>query len=159
MNWRMLPRVAALIVGPTLLPATASAQTVTVSVPASVTFNVTNVGADTVGSPAPTRVSFSGLLLLNVLRISIKADAPTFTPPTPSPQSIPSSNVRWTVSNSSGGSGSNGTVSSAAWTQLFQSAFLATNGRVDVTWRLGAPGGGIRAGSHTVTIRYKLEAM
>ena len=155
----MLPGVAALIAASALVPAAASAQTVTVSVPASVTFNVTNVGVDTVGSPAPTRVSFSGLLLLNVLRISIKADAPTFTPPSPSPTSIPSSNVRWTVSNASGGSGSNGTVRSAAWTQLFQSALLAPTGRVDVTWRLAAPGGGIRAGSHTVTIRYKLEAM
>jgi hypothetical protein len=154
----MLPVLAALIAASALLPAAASAQVVTVSVPASVTFNVTNVGVDTVGSPAPTRVSFSGLLLLNVLRISVKADAPAFTPPSPSP-GIPSSNVRWTTSNQSGGTGSNGSASSASWAQLFQSAFLATTGRVDVTWRLAAPGGGIRAGSHTLTIRYKLEAM
>jgi hypothetical protein len=141
-----------------LMPRAASAQTVTVSVPAAVTFNVTNVGVDTVGSPAPTRVSFSGVLLLSVLRISIKADAPGFTPPSPS-TAIASSNVRWTTSNASGGSGSNGSVSSAVWTQLFQSTLLATTGRVDVTWTLAAPGGGIRAGSHTLTIRYKLEAM
>jgi hypothetical protein len=141
-----------------LLPAAAPAQTVTVTVPPSVTFNVTNVGVDTLGNPAPVRVSFSGVLLLNVLRISIKADAPGFTPPSPS-TAIPSSNVRWTTSNASGGAGSNGSVSSAVWTQLFQSTLLATSGRVDVTFRLGAPGGGIRAGTHTLTLRYKLEAM
>ena len=158
MNARALVEVVALVALFMILPASLSAQTVTVSVPASVTFNVTNVGADTIGSPAPTRVTFSGVLLLNVLRVSIKADAPAFTPPSPS-LAIPSSNVRWTTANSSGGTGSNGSVSSAAWTQLFQSALLATSGRVDVTWTLAAPGGGIRAGSHTVTILYKFEAM
>jgi hypothetical protein len=153
-----LPTVAALVALIVLIPAGARAQTVTVSVPASVTFNVTNVGVDTAGSPAPTRVTFSGLLALNTLRISIKADAAAFTPPSPS-SGIPASNVRWTTSNSSGGTGSNGSVSSAVWTQLFQSALLATSGGVDVTWTLGAPGGGIRAGNHTLTIRYKFEAM
>ena len=95
---------------------------------------------------------------LSTLRISIKADSSTFTPPSPSLE-IPAANVRWTTSNASGGSGANGTVSSSAWGQLFQSALLATSGGVDVTWTLGAPGGGIRAGSHTLTIRYKLEAI
>jgi hypothetical protein len=124
----------------------------------AVAFNVTNVSVETVGNPAPVRVSVSTFLLLTSVRISVKADAPAFTPPTPSP-SIPASNVRWTVSNSSGGTGSNGTVSSAAWTQLFQTGGLVSGGgRVDVTSRLGAPGGGIRAGSHTLTIRYKVEA-
>jgi uncharacterized membrane protein YgcG len=155
---RTLLVAPALVAAFMLLPRTACAQTVTMSVPAAVTFNVTNVAVDTIGNPAPVRVSVSGLLLLTSVRISIKADASAFTPPSPS-LSIPASRVRWTVSNASGGTGSNGSVSSTAWTQLFQSGgLLSGGGRVDVTWRLGAPGGGIRAGSHTLTIRYKVEA-
>ena len=142
-------------------PAAATAQElVTVTVPANVSFSVTNVASDTVGSPSAARVSFSGLIVfpLRVLRISVTAGAASFTPPSAS-LAIPASNVRWTTSNASGGSGSNGTLSSAAWTQIFQSSLLATSGRVDLTWTLGAPGGGIRAGTHTLTVRYKFESM
>jgi hypothetical protein len=143
------------------LPAGAAAQEmVTISVPASISFGVTNVAVDTVANPSQARVSFSGLVVLplRVLRVSVRADAAAFTPPSPS-TGIPSANVRWTTSNASGGTGSNGALSSAAWTQIFQSSALVTSGHVDLTFTLGAPGGGIRAGNHTLTIRYKFESM
>jgi len=141
------------------LPRTASAQTVTVTVPASITFTVSNVTVNTVGSPADARVGFSGALLpLRPIRISVKADAASFTSPSPG-VAIPASKVRWTTANASGGTGSNGTVSATVWTQLFQSNVLVSSGRVDVTFILDAPGGGIRAGSHTLTIRYKIESI
>lgn len=154
-------RAVCIVMVAAVYPAVATAQElVTVTVPANVSFSVTNVATDTVGNPSAARVSFSGLVVLplRVLRISVTADAVSFTPPSAS-LAIPASKVRWTTSNASGGSGSNGTLSSAAWTQIFQSSLLATSGRVDMTWTLGAPGGGIRAGTHTLTVRYKFESM
>jgi len=34
-----------------------------------------------------------------------------------------------------------------------------TSGRVDLGWPLAAPGSGIRAGTHQLTIRWKVESI
>lgn len=141
-----------------LAPAIEAADSVRITLPAAVSFAVTNVGNSTVGTPNPSAVSFSSLNVLatNVLRISVKADA-DFTPP--SGTAIPASKISWTTSSATNGTGSNGTLSTSTYTQLFQSNLTKKSGSVNVTWTLGAPGTGIRAGSHVLTLRWKLESV
>lgn len=134
-----------------------SAESVRITIPAAIGFAVTNVGVATVGSPSAATVSFASLSVLNgrVLRISIKADS-NFVPP--SGTAIPASNVSWTTSSSTNGTGSGGVLSTSAYGQLFQSGNNKTAGNVKVTFTLSAPGAAIRAGNHTLTVRWKLES-
>jgi hypothetical protein len=144
-----------------MMAASATAQgAVTITVPASVSFTVPNVTVATTGSPTAARVSFNTLVVAptQVLRISVRADAANFSSPSAG-TAIPATKLTWTTSNTSGGTGSSGTLTSSSYTTLFQSSPLQLSGSVDVTWVLGPPGGGIRAGSHTLTVRYRLEAL
>lgn len=137
----------------------AAQETVTVTVPVAVGFQVTDVSVSTPGSPAPTIVSYSDAQLVagNALRISVKAESADFTPP--SGTAIPASKVSWSASNAQGGAGSGGTLSDTTWGQVFQSAASPSSGGVDLTWTIAAPGAGIRAGSHHLTVRWKLESV
>jgi hypothetical protein len=134
-------------------------ETVSIAVPAAVSFPVTDVSRNTAGSPSTTSVTFSNAALNpgKALRVSVQADAAAFMPPNGS--SIPASNVSWTTVGASGGIGSNGTLSSSSYALVFQSDPSPTSGHVDLAWTLAAPGSGIRAGIHQLTIRWKLESI
>ena len=134
------------------------AESVKITVPAAVSFAVTRVGNNTTGTPTPTTVSFTQLTVTagHTLRISVKADN-DFTPP--SGTAIPASKISWVTSSPSNGTGTNGTLSKTVYGQLFQSTVSKTSGSVAVTWTLGAPGAGIRSGSHVLTLRWKLESI
>jgi hypothetical protein len=134
-----------------------AAETVSISIPAAVGFAVTNVSNATAGSPASGTVTFSSLNTTgsHVLRISVKADS-NFVPP--GGTAIPASKVSWTTTGASNGTGSNGVLSTSTYGQLFQSSSGKKSGSVNVSWSLAAPGTGIRAGIHTLTVRWKLES-
>ena len=138
---------------------TAEAQeTVRVTVPSTATFNVTNVTMTT--EALPVRVSFDTLIVLpgRGLRVSVKADSANFTRPVASGLSIPATKVSWTASNASGGTGAGGSLNSSSYTTMFEGTAGQLWGGVDLAWKLAAPGGGIRSGSHSLVVRYKLEA-
>ncbi len=153
-------RAAVLIAVLTLrtTPAASFADTVKVTVPTSLAFAVHNVTASTTGSPNPLTMSFSSLSVLagHSLRVSLKADA-DFTPP--SGAAIPASNLSWTISSATNGAGSAGTLSKTVYTQAYQSTVGKTTGSVGLQWILAAPGTGIRAGVHTLTLRWKFESV
>lgn len=134
-------------------------QVVLISLPASVGFNVTDVGQPASGNPDPTTISFTivNLALFHVLRVSVKADA-DFVPP--SGAAIPASRVSWTTSNASQATGSSGTMSTAAFAEVFETGSgVVGAGSVDVHWTLAAPGPSIRAGAHVATVRWRLESV
>lgn len=137
---------------------TATSETVKVTLPAALSFAVTNIGAATAASPNPTTISYAQLTVNtgHALRISVKADA-DFTPP--GGPAIPASLVSWTTSAASNGVGSNGTLSAVAYGQVFETTLTKKSGNVDVAWTLAAPGAGVRAGNHVLTMRWKLEAI
>jgi hypothetical protein len=140
--------------------ASATAQeTVSIAVPPAVGFSVTDVSASTPGSPSPATISFSNASLNSgkSLRISVQADASAFTPPSGS--SIPASKVSWTTLGAAGGVGMNGTLSATSYTLVFQSNPSPSSGHADLEWTLAAPGGGVRAGLHQLTVRWKLESI
>jgi hypothetical protein len=137
----------------------AAQQVVLISLPSSVGFNVTDVSQPTIGGPNPTTVSFTivNLALFHVLRVSVKADA-DFVPP--GGAAIPASRVSWTTTNANQAAGSNGTLSTAAFTEVFETGSgVLGSGGVDVRWTLAAPGATIRAGTHVATIRWRLESV
>jgi len=136
-----------------------AADTVRISIPAAIGFAVTNVGVATPGNPGATTVSFSSLSVPTgrVLRISVKADS-NFVPP--GGAAIPASKVSWTTSGATNGVGTSGVLSTSAYVQLFEGASgNKKTGSVDVTWTLAAPGVPLRAGIHTLTVRWKLESI
>ena len=145
-----------------LLASVASAgaqETVLISVPMAVTFTVSNVSVSTAGAPSTTTVSFLNAILIpgKAIRVSVQSDAAAFS--APSGASIPASNVSWNSLGAAGGIGSNGTLSSSSYALVFQGDSLRTSGQVDLGWTLAAPGSGIRAGAHQLTIRWKIESI
>ena len=137
---------------PQLLP-----ETVRITVPALVTFDVPNVTLSTDATSGVATVSFN-LAVLNLgrgVRISVKADGDLTPPGGPA---IPASNISWQTSNVSGGVGTNGVLSKTTYTQVFQGNVLTTSGRVDLTWRMSAPGTAVRAGTHQVLLRWRIES-
>jgi len=53
----------------------------------------------------------------------------------------------------------NGALSTAAYTQVYESRVNASTGRVDLAWSLILPPGITIAGTGQVTLRWKLEAV
>lgn len=149
----MLFALAALSIG-----ISASAETVDVSTMTTVTFVVSNVSSSTSGSPNPTTISFSNAQLLTgkALRISVRADNSSLTPPSGS--AIPVSKITWTASGV-GGTAFDGTVSSASYTQVYRSNANPGSGSVNIAWSLAAPGSNIRAGDHMVTLTWMFESV
>jgi hypothetical protein len=134
-------------------------ETVTIQVPAFVDFAVTDISASTPGGPSAWRISFSNASLTTgkAVRFSVQADAASFTPP--NGPAIPASKVSWSPAGASGGIAWSGALSSNAYTLVFQSDPLPSSGHVDLAWTLGAPGSGIRAGQHQLTVRWKVESI
>ena len=138
----------------------ALAATVSVTVPSTVSFSVTDVHVATTGSPNPCQISFAdgSLGTGERLQIGVKANAADFTTPG-SGLAIAASKVSWTVTGAQNGTGYAGTLSFVDFTTVFQSVADPTSGSVNLVWRLAAPGGGIRAGNHALTLTWKFEAI
>ena len=139
------------------------AQTVTVTVPAGASFNVSDVSASTTGTPNPVTVSYSSPLLFlssQKLKISVRADSTNFGGP--GSTHIPASAVSWTTT-ASAGTPVNGTLSSVAYGEVYRSPAnlnVFSTGSANVQWTL-APivAAGLRSGTHTLTVRWRFEAI
>jgi hypothetical protein len=133
-------------------------ETVTISIPPTVSFHVTDIGRTTTGTPAVSTIGFSNAALgAKVLRVSVQPDAVAFTPP--AGPAIPASLVSWHNLGASGGIGADGMLSSLSYVLMFQSDPGRTSGHLEVEWRLAPPSVGIRAGSHQLTLRWKVESI
>ena len=132
---------------------------VQVSLPAAVTFLVTDVSTTTTAASAPARISFltSDVKSGDRVYISVQADTSTFAGP--GTTQIPVSKVSWTATGVGGSSGFAGSLSSTAYSQVLRSSQNPKSGGADMTWQL-APviASGLRAGTHTLTVRWRIEA-
>lgn len=157
---------AALIVaGLILLPVRGTAQggpgalaeSVRITVPASITFYVADLNAVTPAAN-PTVITFDSLVVRQGrgLRISVRAEANRFTPPFG--PAIPISAVTWRATGAASGVGLNGTLS-RNWVDVFQGVENVTNGGVTLSWSLDPPPPGLASGLHTVTLRWRLRAI
>ena len=137
----------------------AAQETVTVTLPAGIDFFVTDVSRSTSASASSTRIAFGNpnLNTGRALRLSVRADSATFEPP--GGTRIPAALVSWVPLGASGGIGSAGTLTASSYGLVFQGDPGAASSHVDLGWVLGAPGGGIRAGLHQLTVRWKIESI
>jgi hypothetical protein len=128
-----------------------------VMVPALVVLDVPDVSSESIAG-SPITVTFDSAILLvgQALRISVRADG-DLTIPGGTP--ISASNLSWTTANVTNGVGLNGALSKTVYTTVYQGNAGATSGRLDVTWRLSPPGGGIRAGTRQAALRWRFEAI
>jgi hypothetical protein len=141
-------------------PGAAGAQTVKVTVPAGVSFNVIDAASSTNGTSGTT-LSWSnpqGFNNPDHLRVLIRAATANFAGPGSTHPAA--SKVSWTTTASSG-TPSNGTMSSAAFTVVWLSATKLKNvdsGTISQTWTL-APiyAAGLRSGTHTLSVTWRFE--
>jgi hypothetical protein len=139
-------------------PAAFAQETVAVSLPSSVVFMVVDVGSGTVSGT--TTVSFQDAALLSgrSLLISVQSDSASFS--LGGSGTIDASKVQWSASGAINGIGYSGTLSSSSYVPLFQSSASPSSGSVEIQWTLLAPGAdGLRAGTHMLSLRWKLESV
>lgn len=132
-------------------------ESATVTLPTSVSFTVSNVGAASAGSPATTRAAFTNANLLpdRLVRISVRADTDTFSN---GANTFGASLVSWTIAGTTNGTGLSGVLSPTSWTAVFEGYVNGTQGSADLAWTLSAPGR-TRAGTHTLALRWKIESV
>jgi hypothetical protein len=142
----------------TTLTATVSEQA-TISVPASLTFTVTNVNVTT--SVSSGTISCTNIVLNNTktLKMSLQANAAAFTAPTGGSVTWSASDVTWnTGSWGAGPTGSSGTLSSAAYGAVVQTAANAASLSGSFTLTLASKVVD-RAGNHTLALTWKVESL
>ena len=142
----------------TTLTANVSEQA-TVTTPANVTFNVTDVSSSTSGSAAAVTVTNIVLALAtNQLKISLKANAASFTPPVALATTWSAGDVTWTGGTWTNATPASGTLSNASFSEVARCDADATAcNTANVAFTLGAKPTVQRAGNHTLIITWKFE--
>jgi hypothetical protein len=143
----------------TTLTANVSEQA-TVTVPATVTFNVTNVNTTT--ASASQSVTTSSVVLADgkSLKISLEANAATFTAPAGGGTTWAAGDVTWNAATwSNSGVGATGTLSNSAFTQVATCAPNTACSTSTLVFTLAANAAVARAGNHTLVVTWKFESI
>jgi hypothetical protein len=132
-----------------------------VTVPATVTFNVTDVASSTAASAASVTVSNIVLdTATKQLKISIQANGASFTPPVPGATTWSASDVSWNAPAWASATGAAGTLSSSAFNEVAtcdaDAASCGTNGLV---FTLAPKSAVKRSRNHTLSITWKFESI
>jgi hypothetical protein len=142
----------------TTLTAVVSEQA-TVTVPGTITFNVTNVTASTT---ATASVSVSNIVLSSAakqIHVSLKADTASFNPPAPGDATWAAGDVSWNAATWTNASGTSGTLDDVGFNDVSactaDTASCSTN---DLTFTLAPNLAVKRAGSHSIVVRWKVDA-
>jgi hypothetical protein len=146
----------------TTMTATVSEQA-TVVVPATVTFNVSNVGAITTSSAAAT-VTITQIVLSSAtkqLKVSMQANAASFTPPVAGATTWSASDVSWLAPTWTNGTGAGGTLSNTAFTALGTCTADVTSCSTtgSLFFYLAAKNTVKRSGNHTLVVTWKFESI
>jgi hypothetical protein len=152
-----------------ILPDTSQTTTVSVIVseqarivvPAGITFNVTDVASSTVASSAS--INIDQIVLASgtkQLRVSVKANGASFTPPSPGGTTWSATDVTWNAATWTAAAGSSGTLNSAAFNIVATcdpnaSACSTSN----LVFTLVAKPAVSRSGNHTLTVTWKFESI
>lgn len=173
-----LPALAALVLVPAsasyaqttiALPDTSQTTTLTavvteqaqVTVPAGVTFNVLNVGANT--SAAAASVTVQNIVLSSAtrqLRVSIQANAASFTPPAVGDTTWSASDVSWNAATWTNATGTAGALTNAAYTAVATcTADVSDCSTTGLVFTLAAQPAVRRAGNHTLVVTWRFEAL
>ena len=141
----------------TTFTATASEQA-DVTVPATVTFAVTDVSSATQSTES---VSATSIVLTNgnALKISLQASAADFTAATGGTNTWEDGNVSWNAATWTNGTGTSGTLINTSYTQVaYTSANAASTSTSNLIFTLAADATVDRAGDHTLASTWKFES-
>ena len=132
-----------------------------VTVPAGVSFAVSDIATATVASPATVTVANIVLATASKqLRMSLQAEAASFTPPVGGSTTWAASDVSWAAASWTNASGAAGTLSNSAYNAVATcTADVSTCSTSGLTFTLGANTGVKRSGNHTLVVRWKLESI
>lgn len=132
-----------------------------VTVPAAVTFNVTNVASTTAASAAS--VTAGNIVLATAtkqLKVSIQAGAADFTPPVALATTWAAADVTWNAATWTNATGAAGTLSSTAYTAVATcAADASTCSTTGLVFTLGAKSTVKRSGNHTLSVTWKFESI
>jgi len=144
----------------TTLTASVSEQA-RVTVPAGVTFNVTNITASTAASAAS--VTVDNIVLATAtkqLQVSLQANAASFTPPVGGATTWSASDVTWNAATWTNATGASGTMSNSAYNTVATcTADAATCSTTGLLFTLGAKSTVKRSGNHTLVVTWKFESI
>ena len=144
----------------TTLTATVAEQA-RVVVPAGIAFNVANVTANTAASGAS--LSVQNIVLSTAtkqLKVSIQANAASFTPPTIGATTWSASDVTWNAATWTNATGSTGTLSNAAYNTVATCAAAAAScSTTGLVFTLGAKPTVAMSGDHTLVVTWKFESI
>ena len=144
----------------TTFTATVSEQA-QVSVPAAVSFNVTNVAANTAASGAA--VSASSIVLATdtkTLKISIQANAATFTAPVGGATTWSAGDVTWNAASWTNATGASGQLSDSSYSEVATCAADASGcSTTGLTFTLAAKNSVKRSGNHSLAVTWKFESI
>ena len=132
-----------------------------VTVPAGVSFAVSDIANATAASPATVTVANIVLATASKqLRMSLQAEAAAFTPPVGGATSWAASDVTWAAASWTNATGAAGTLSNSAYNAVATcTADVSTCSTAGLTFTLGANTGVKRSGNHTLVVRWKLESI
>ena len=132
-----------------------------VTVPAGVTFNVANVAANTLAAAAS--LSVQNIVLSSAtrqLRVSIQANAASFTPPAVGATTWTAADVSWNAATWTNATGTAGTLTSSAYTAVATcTADVSDCSTTGLVFTLGARPTVRRAGNHTLVVTWRFEAI
>ena len=144
----------------TTLTATVSDQA-RVTVPAGVTFTVNDVSNATASGPAS--VTITNIVLATAskqLRVSLQAETPTFAPPVVGAATWAAGAVSWNAASWTNATGVTGTLSNSSYNVVATcAADTQACNTTGLTFTLAADATVKRAGSHTLTVRWKFESI
>ncbi|MEX2271459.1 MAG: hypothetical protein WD690_08320 [Vicinamibacterales bacterium] len=132
-----------------------------VTVPAGVTFNVTNVGASTAASAASVTVNSIVLATATkTLKISLQGNAAAFTPSVALAATWAVGDVTWSAATFSNGTGAAGTLIDTAYTAVADcAADAASCSTTNLVFTLAAKSTVKRSGNHTLAMTWKFESI
>jgi hypothetical protein len=132
-----------------------------VTVPAGISFNVSDVTSATAASAASVTVSNIALATsTKQLKISIQAGAASFTPPVVGATTWSAGDVTWNAATWTNATGASGTLSNSSFDEVATcDADVASCSTTGLVFTLGAKGVVKRAGSHTLTVTWKFESI
>ena len=130
-------------------------ESVRITAPPVLTFDVADVDVVTYGSGGVFTVSFDQAVLRSGRGLRISVLGQDLTPP--SGPAIQAASLSWTTSGAANGVGVNGTLSKSQYRTVFEGLPGMTSGRVDLTWTLDLGNRNVRAGTHTGQLRWRIE--
>lgn len=144
----------------TTLTATVAEQA-RVQVPSGASFTVNDVSSSTASSAASVTVSNIVLATASKqLRLSLQAEAASFSPPVGGAATWAAGDVSWNAASWTNATGAAGTLSNSAYNPVATcTADVASCNTAGLTFTLAANAAVKRSGNHTLVVRWKFESI